>query len=264
MSTGKLRSRVVLGVVGLLLLGGAVALGLGLGLPRTRAWLLAHWAGAAGGHTAQPTDHADHDHDAEEDGHQHDEAEGPAGEHAHAADKPAPGEPPHDHEHDEAGCLALSKQAKANIGLRLARVELRPFERTISVPGMVVERPGWSTLEVTAPMTGVVTRIYPIQGEAVQPGQPLFEVRLTHEDLLQKQTEFLRIVEELEVIGREVERLEKVAGQGAIAGKTLLERQYEQQKQQAALRAQRQSLLLHGLSDEQVDEIAQVARCCRA
>ena len=120
---------------------------------------------------------------------------------------------------------------------------------------MVVERPGWSVLEVTAPMTGVVTRIYPIQGEAVQPGQPLFEVRLTHEDLLQVQTEFLRTVEELDVIGREVARLEKVSADGVIAGKTLLERKYEQQKQEAALRAQRQALLLHGLSAEQVDKI---------
>ena len=125
----------------------------------------------------------------------------------------------------------------------------------MTVPGMVVERPGWSVLEVTAPMTGVVTRIYPIQGEAVQPGQPLFEVRLTHEDLLQVQTEFLRTVEELDVIGREVARLEKVSADGVIAGKTLLERKYEQQKQEAALRAQRQALLLHGLSQEQVDEI---------
>ena len=123
------------------------------------------------------------------------------------------------------------------------------------MPGIVVERPGWSVLEVTAPMTGVVTRIYPIQGEAVQPGQPLFEVRLTHEDLLQVQTEFLRTVEELDVIGREVARLEKVSADGVIAGKTLLERKYEQQKQEALLRTQRQALLLHGLSREQVDNI---------
>ena len=152
--------------------------------------------------------------------------------------------------------IKLSKQAQGNIGLRLVQVELRPFERTVTVPGMVVERPGWSVLEVTAPMTGVVTRIYPIQGEAVRPGQPLFEVRLTHEDLLQLQTEFLRTVEELDVIGREVARLEKVSADGVIAGKTLLDRKYEQQKQQAALRAQRQALLLHGLSQEQVDKIA--------
>ncbi len=139
---------------------------------------------------------------------------------------------------------------------RTAKVELKPFERTITVPGIVVERPGWSTIEITAPMTGIVTRIYPIQGEAIEPEQSLFEVRLTHEDLLQSQTEFLRTVEELDVIGREVARLEKVSADGVIAGKSLLERKYEQQKQEAALRAQRQALLLHGLSKDQVDNIA--------
>jgi membrane fusion protein, heavy metal efflux system len=163
--------------------------------------------------------------------------------------------PKYDHPHDEASSLTLSNQAKANIGLQLTRVELKPFERTVAMPGMVIERPGWSTLEITAPMTGVITRIRTIQGEAVKAGQPLFEIRLTHEDLLQLQTEFLRTVEELDVIRQEVSRLEKAAADGAIAGKTLLERKYEQQKQQAALRSQRQALLLHGLTAQQVDNI---------
>ena len=166
----------------------------------------------------------------------------------------------YDHLHDEAAAITLTKQARGNIGLRLARVDLRPFERTITLPGMVIERPGWSTLDVTTPMTGVVTRVYPIQGEAVQPGQPLFDVRLTHEDLLQAQTDFLRTVEELDVIRREVSRLEKVAANGAVAGKTLLERQYEQQKQEASLRAQQQALLLHGLSQVEIDNIVSTRR----
>jgi multidrug efflux pump subunit AcrA (membrane-fusion protein) len=203
---------------------------------------------------ADHADHDGHDHeketlDADGDHDHHDDGDGDEHEHAHGGKKQ------YDHKHDDAAAIKLSKQAQGNIGLHLARVALRPFERTMTVPGMVVERPGWSVLEVTAPMTGVVTRIYPIQGEAVQPGQPLFEVRLTHEDLLQVQTEFLRTIEELDVIGREVARLEKVSADGVIAGKTLLERKYEQQKQEAALRAQRQALLLHGLSSEQVDKI---------
>ncbi len=139
-------------------------------------------------------------------------------------------------------------------------MELKTFERTISVPGMVIERPGRSTLEITAPMAGVVTRIRAIQGEAVRAGQALFEIRLTHEDLLQLQTEFLRTVEELDVIQQEVGRLEKAAADGAIAGKTLLERKYEQQKQQAALRSQWQALLLHGLTAKQVDDIVSERR----
>jgi membrane fusion protein, heavy metal efflux system len=197
-------------------------------------------AGEAAAHGHEEGD--DHDHEAEE----HDD-------HDHEAE--AGKQHVYDHLHDEAAAVKLSVPAQKNIGLRLAKVTLGPFERTMSVPGVVVERPGWSVVEITAPMTGVVTRIYPIQGESVRPDQPLFEVRLTHEDLLQTQTEFLRTVEELDVIGREIQRLEKATADGLIAGKTLLERTYEQQKLEAALRAQRQALLLHGLSEKQVDAI---------
>jgi membrane fusion protein, heavy metal efflux system len=72
---------------------------------------------------------------------------------------------------------------------------------------------------------------------------------------VEAQAEFLRIAEELNVIQREIARLEEIAAGGAIAGKTLLERQYEQQKLEGVFRAQRQRLLLHGLSTTQVDEI---------
>ena len=232
----------------------------GYQFPQVRHWATS--ALAANTHQGEKSsdehkDHADHDGhdhakealDADGDHGKHADGDSDEEEHAHG------GKTQYDHKHDEAAAIKLSKSAQGNIGLHLTRIELRPFERTMTVPGMVVERPGWSVLEVTAPMTGVVTRIYPIQGEAVQPGQPLFEVRLTHEDLLQVQTEFLRTIEELDVIGREVARLEKVSADGVIAGKTLLERKYEQQKQEAALRAQRQALLLHGLSSEQVDKI---------
>ena len=105
-------------------------------------------------------------------------------------------------------------------------------------------------------MTGVVTRIYSIRGEAVAPGQPLFDLRMTHEDLVSTQSEFLRTVEELDVIKREVARLQEIASSGAIAGKTMLQRRYEQQKTEAMLHAQRQALMLHGLTQQQVDDIA--------
>ena len=187
--------------------------------------------------------------------HEHEAEAADADHEAHAGESKAQTAAADEHQHETADAIVLSPAAQKNIGLRLAKVELKSFERTMSVPGMVVERPGWSVLEVTAPMTGAVTRIYPIQGEAVRPGQPLFEVRLTHEDLLQVQAEFLRTVEELDVVRHEVERLEKVAADGAIAGKTLLERKYEQQKDEASLRSQRQALLLHGLSQQQVDDI---------
>ena len=66
---------------------------------------------------------------------------------------------------------------------------------------------------------------------------------------------FLQTAEELDVLGREIARLEQVTAAGAVAGKTLLERKYEQQKLQALLRCRQQRLLLHGLSAAQVDGI---------
>ncbi|MCU0872832.1 MAG: efflux RND transporter periplasmic adaptor subunit [Pirellulaceae bacterium] len=160
-----------------------------------------------------------------------------------------------DHKHEEAAAVKLSETARENVGLKLAKVERRVFERTITTPAMVVERPGRSAMQITAPLTGVVTRIWPLQGATVPPGQPLFDLRLTHEEVVEAQADFLRTAEELDVLKREIARLDEVARGGAIAGKTLLERQYEQQKLEGVFRAQRQRLLLHGLSSTQVDEI---------
>ncbi len=194
---------------------------------------------------AQSTAEDEHDHAAEA-GQVHDENE------PHTDSDVAPIT---DHVHNDAESLTLSAQAKANIGVELSGVQLQTFERTVTVPGMVVERPGWTTMEITAPMTGVVSRIYCLQGEAIEPGQPLFDLRLTHEDLLQVQTDFLQTVEELDVIGREVARLEKVAADGVIPGKSFLERKYDQQRQEAKLRTLREALLLHGLNADQVQAI---------
>ena len=165
--------------------------------------------------------------------------------------------------HDDAASLTLSEQARKNIGLTTFTVGLRDFQRTVIVPAVVVERPGRSEISVSAPMTGIVTRIYPIRGEAVAPGDPLFDLRLTHEDLVEKQTSLLRDLEQRDVVQREIVRLEEVTASGALAGKTLLEKVYERQKIEASIRAEREALLLHGLNDDQVDSIDSERRLVR-
>jgi cobalt-zinc-cadmium efflux system membrane fusion protein len=158
--------------------------------------------------------------------------------------------------HDESNSVELSEQARKNIGLGdPIKVELKPFTKTISVPGMVIERPGRSSVEVTAPMTGVVTRIYQIEGAAVEPGAKLFDLRLTHEELVQLQADLLKSAQELEIIAREIQRIEKLIADQALPGKQMLERQYEQKKVLAAMQSQRQALLLHGLTNEQINKI---------
>ena len=172
-----------------------------------------------------------------------------------------PAEAGHAHEGEAAPgaadvtSLKLSEQGRKNIGLTLAEVALSDFERTVEIPGVLVERPGQTKILVSAPMTGIVTRIHVIRGEAVVPGAPLFDLRLTHEDLVEKQSSLLRLLEELDVVKQEVGRLETVTATGAVAGKRLLEQQYEQHRIEAAIRAERQALLLHGLSEAQIQAI---------
>ncbi len=185
----------------------------------------------------------------------------PADEHDHAAHGAATGETGHD-EHGHASAhadpnhLDLSPQAQRNIGLSIGPVALQSYQKVITIPGIVAERPGRTSSIVAAPLTGVITHITAVEGEAVTPGQKLFEIRLTHEEIVQAQGEFLKSVVELDVTQREVKRLQELEADGAIAGRLLLERKYEQERQQAVFQAQREALLLHGLSTEQVDAIS--------
>ena len=201
--------------------------------------------------------HADEGHDHEDEGHDEladDEHEG----HDHAED----GGQEHDG-HDEATSLTLSDEARKNIRLELYTVQLRDFQRTVTVPAVVVGRPARSEITVSAPMTGIITRIYPIRGEAIAPGAPLFDLRLTHEDLVEKQTALLRDLEQLDVVEQEIARLEGVTRSGVVAGKTQLEKVYEQQMIKGSIRAEREALRLHGLSEAQVASIESDRRLVR-
>jgi len=164
----------------------------------------------------------------------------------------------HEHGHDEGTSLALSAQAQGNIGLTpeyLQPVKLETFQRAITVPGIIVGRPGRTRLEISTPMAGVITHVHAVQGEAVDPGTLLFELRITAEELVSTQTNLLRTVGELDVENREIARLAKATESGAISQKTLLERQYAKEKLEVLMNAQREALHLHGLSVRQIDEI---------
>lgn len=176
----------------------------------------------------------------------------------------------HDHAahagHDESSSLKLSAQALRNIGLSdetIRPIKLETYRKSMTVPALVVERPGRTRVQVATPMTGVITHVHAVQGEAVEPGTLLFQLRLTHEDLVNAQTEFVKTLGELEVEQREIARLQEVTRSGAVAGKRLLDREYARDRLTAFLRAQREALRLHGLSDNQVDQIEKERRLLR-
>lgn len=159
--------------------------------------------------------------------------------------------------------LIVSPQAEQNIGMTTATVQLQDFAPTVTIPGRIIERPGRSRMAVSAPLTGVIEQILALPGEAIAPGQPLFRMRLTHQEVIRLQTELLNLTQQLAVTQQEIERLEEAAASGALPGKTLLLSQYEKQKLEASINANKQGLLLLGLTQEQVDSITTDGRLIR-
>lgn len=164
----------------------------------------------------------------------------------------------HGHVHDETNSIELSDAARKNLGLTddyLEPIELSTFQRTITVPAIIVDRPGRTRLPVSAAMTGIVTHVHAVSGEAVEPGDLLLEMRLTHEDLVTAQKEFLQSLGERDIEVKEIARIEKLASSGALSNKTLLDRQYSLDKVEALMKSQREALRLHGLTIAQIQSI---------
>jgi multidrug efflux pump subunit AcrA (membrane-fusion protein) len=82
----------------------------------------------------------------------------------------------------------------------------------------------------------------------------MFKLRLTDDELVTVQREYLRTAESLNVLNHEIARL-KALGEGVVAGRRILEQEYEKQKLEASLLAEQQALVVHGISQDQVEEI---------
>jgi multidrug efflux pump subunit AcrA (membrane-fusion protein) len=199
------------------------------------------------GDLIDPDDHSGHDHSG------HDHTADSHADHAHD-DAHSHGGPDHE-DHSEENSISLTVQARGNLGLQTEVVSTGSFTEYVSMPATIMDWPGRTHVSVTAPLTGVVSGIYVSQGELIRSGQALFTMRLTHQDLVKSQSEFLAALGRMDVENLEIKRLTTVAQSGAVARKTLTQREYERDKLLAELRAQRQAMLLHGLTETQIANI---------
>ena len=162
--------------------------------------------------------------------------------------------------------LSVATEALESLGLTgdaIRKFELTDYTRTVQIPGVVVERPGRSRVDVAAPLTGIVTSVNVTQGEAVAANRLLFTMRLTHEDLVQAQGRYLTLLGQLDVEQKEIARLIPLSQAGSIPARTLIERQYEKQKLEAEMRSARESLLLHGLTEDHIKLIEETRQLKR-
>ncbi len=171
----------------------------------------------------------------------------------------------HDHGHGPSVGeeIEISAQGRGNLGLKTQTVALTTYTQYVSVPATIVDWPGRTHISVTAPLTGVVNAIYISRGELIRSGQPLFSLRLTHQDLVKTQSDYLAALGRLDVEEREIQRLAAITQSGAVPRKTLIEHEYEHDRLLAELRAEKQALLLHGLTDAQIEAIESTRQLVR-
>jgi len=169
-----------------------------------------------------------------------------------------------DHEHDDDDEsafrgpvleIALSPTAAKNIGLddtAITIIEPVDYFKSLSFPAGVVERPGFSTITVPSPVSGVVSKIYHETGVAVEPGEPLFDILLNQQELVKTQTEFLALLKRQQINTAEMERLSGLDPQ--IIPRQRRELEYEKLHIDSELDIQRNVLLLQGLSASDITD----------
>ncbi len=157
----------------------------------------------------------------------------------------------------EIRTLKLSETARKNLRLVSKSVKAQTYWRTIQIPGVITDRPGFSDRGVTSPAVGVVAEVHAFPGETVQPGEKLFTLRLFSEYLQNTQAELFRATKELQLIAENKARLESAAQTGAVTGVKLVELDNQAKRQSAAIQGFRQDLLTRGLTPPQIDAVAE-------
>ena len=169
-----------------------------------------------------------------------------------------------DHDHGETSVsairaqaveIALSPTAARNIGLddsAVTTIEVVDFYKSLMFPAVVVERPGFSTITVPSPVSGVVTKIHHETGVAVAPGEPLFDILLNQQELVKSQTEFLALLRKRDLNTTERARLANVNPDAVPGQHRRLD--YEKIEIDSEIEVQKSILLLQGLNETDVTE----------
>ncbi|WP_197528474.1 efflux RND transporter periplasmic adaptor subunit [Aeoliella mucimassa] len=154
----------------------------------------------------------------------------------------------------EDGKVIVSDRAQLNLGLTAKPLETRVYWKTITLPGMIVDRPGTSDRDVVTPAAGVVTQIYHVPGDLVQPGERLFTIRLASDSLQQTQAELFKASENIKLAEAKRQRL--VRGGEGIPQARVIEAESEIARLKVAVQGYRQELLNRGLPNAEIDGIA--------
>ena len=161
---------------------------------------------------------------------------------------------PPDEANSASDKIIVGDQAQKNLGLSAKPLHTGVFWKTITIQGMIVDRPGLSDREVVAPAIGIVSQLFHVPGDMVRPGDKLFTLKLASESLQQMQTELFKTSKNIMLAEARRERL--IAGGQAIAQARVIEIESEISRLEVAAQAYRQELFNRGFSPADVNGVA--------
>ncbi len=152
--------------------------------------------------------------------------------------------------------LELSPQARKNLSLVSKLAEPQDYWKTIEVPGVIIDRPGFSDHGISSPAVGVVTQVHAYAGDTVKSGDKLFTLKLFSEYLHDTQANLFQATRETILLNEERQRLDQLAQSGTIATARIIEFDQHIRRQQALIESYKQDLQTRGLSVDQIQEVA--------
>ncbi|QDU73332.1 HlyD family secretion protein [Bremerella volcania] len=161
----------------------------------------------------------------------------------------------HGHDHGSGEVVELTDAAFNNLKIAVKTMRGETYVAPLTIPGEVVEIPGRSSFTVAAPVGGNIRSVNVDAGQLVHLSDALFTLDIVDEPVLSAQVDLLDVLGQIDVTKAEINRLSPLAQSGAIAGKTQLEFQYQEQKLQNRKDARIQELIARGLTANQVSHV---------
>jgi len=161
------------------------------------------------------------------------------------------------HRHGKSQPVKLSPQAQKNLRLTTKPLVATTTWRTVPMPGMIIDRPGFSDRGVVAPVTGVVSKVHAFPGDTIRSGDKLFTLRLLSETLHGTQAELFRKTKETQITEDQKKRLTELYQSGALPLARMIDVDNQLQRLAVAVQASRQELLTRGLTPEQINQAAE-------
>ena len=160
------------------------------------------------------------------------------------------------HAHGALGdAIVLTPQARDNLNLKIGTVATGTYWEKLSMPGEVTEIPGRSDLALTTQVAGIIEEVFALPGQAVRPGDALFTIRITDDDVITAQSAMLNAIQRMKINQAEINRITPLVP-NSVPQSTLLKVKYEQDTLEVQRNLHKQELIAHGLSDAQIEEVA--------